>query len=115
VGFRTPKGRVTTTQSFKTLEIPRLVRGKEKAWDPLLCLAWADQFLAFLMNAVSGPDHGASCVWRVKFIPREGVRVRVLSENEVKEVEGGEERIGFLPRWYWDELERSSGSPNGEG
>jgi RAT1-interacting protein len=85
VGFRSNVGRVTAVQSFKTLEIPRLVRGKPNAWDPLLCLAWGDRFLN---------------------VPGQGASIRGLNEDEVKAVEGGEDRIGFLPRWYWNEVER---------
>ncbi|KAF7336767.1 RAI1 domain-containing protein [Mycena venus] len=34
VGFRTPSGEITTTQTFRTVEIPRLVRGKAHGWEP---------------------------------------------------------------------------------
>ena len=46
MGFRTPAGRITTTQSFKTIQIPRLVRGKPDAWDPQICFQWGQQFIA---------------------------------------------------------------------
>jgi RAT1-interacting protein len=32
VGFRDDDGNVVTVETFKTMEIPRLVRGKEGAW-----------------------------------------------------------------------------------
>ncbi|KDQ53161.1 hypothetical protein JAAARDRAFT_137557 [Jaapia argillacea MUCL 33604] len=105
VGFRTPNGKLTTIQSFKTLHLPRLVRGKPGAWDPSICLDWGDRFLSFLKGHVgqketAGPEPK---VWRVRFVPGVGVSASLLDEEGVKEVEGGEDRVGFLPKWYWDE------------
>lgn len=107
VGFRTPAGIVTTTQSFKTIEIPRLVRGKPGAWDPLVCLDWGHTFISFLKEKIlkeaSHLDKPAS-VWRVKFTPRVGISVGILDPPGVENVAGGEDRVGFLPTWYWKEL-----------
>jgi len=108
VGFRTPSGQVTTTQSFKTIQIPRLVRGKPHAWDPVVCLNWGHRFMTFLKGIV---HHDPSTVWRVKFVPNTGVGVMRLDESEVKDVVGGEERVGFLPKWYWDEEVKVQHSP----
>ncbi|KAI6025077.1 RAI1-domain-containing protein [Pisolithus microcarpus] len=101
VGFRTPSGRLTALQSFRTMEIPRLVRGKPGAWDPSICLEWGDRFLAFLQSTVQSSSGRE--VWRVSFKPRLGITVMMLDEAEVAEVVNGEERVGFLPRWYWEE------------
>jgi len=101
VGFRKPSGQLTTTQSFQTVQIPRHVRGKPGAWDPLICLDWGDRFLSFLFNTVqtkTGKD-----VWRVTFTPKVGITATMLDGAGMEEVMGGEDRIGFLPRWYWDE------------
>jgi len=108
VGFRTPAGVLTTVQSFKTIEIPRLVRGKPGAWDPAVCLDWGNKFLTFLKDLARSAtedshDHSAS-VWRVKFIPASGVSVEALDSRGVEEVVNGEDRVGILPRWYWDEI-----------
>lgn len=115
MGFRTPSGQVTTTQSFKTIQIPRMVRGKPDAWDPLLCLEWADNFLNFLKATLD--DHVGPVkeipVWRVRFTPRKGVTVERLDETEVEDVVGGEDRVGFLPTWFLDTLEASP-SPGNE-
>ncbi|KAJ6623977.1 RAI1 like PD-XK nuclease-domain-containing protein, partial [Mycena sp. CBHHK59/15] len=100
VGFRTPSGQVTTTQVFKTIEIPRLVRGKAHAWDPVLCLRWGHEFLNFLKKQVGGQSE--TSVWRVKFGPKVGVEM--LDASDVGDVVAGEDRVGFLPRWYWDEV-----------
>ncbi|KAH7915603.1 RAI1 like PD-XK nuclease-domain-containing protein [Hygrophoropsis aurantiaca] len=101
VGFRKPSGHLTTTQSFQTIQIPRLVRGKPGAWDPLICLDWGSKFLSFLQDTVkSGSQRD---VWRLKFVPKVGVTAVVLDEIGVRDVEAGEDRVGFLPRWYWDD------------
>ncbi|KIJ62856.1 hypothetical protein HYDPIDRAFT_93731 [Hydnomerulius pinastri MD-312] len=102
VGFRKPSGQLTTTQSFQTVQIPRLVRGKPGAWDPLICLDWGDKFLSFLYDTVE-TDTGRN-VWRVIFTPKVGVTATLLDEAGVEDVMGGEDRVGFLPRWYWDEM-----------
>ncbi|KAF9238550.1 RAI1-domain-containing protein [Melanogaster broomeanus] len=102
VGFRKPSGQLTTTQSFQTVQIPRNVRGKPGAWDPLICLDWGDRFFSFLHNTVrtnTGKD-----VWRVTFTPKVGITATMLDEAGVEEVVGGDDRVGFLPRWYWDEI-----------
>jgi len=46
---------------------------------------------------------GEPTVWRVTFRPRDGVSVRELDEEEVEDVRGGDDRVGFLPRWFWEE------------
>lgn len=101
MGFRTPGGVVSTVQKFRTVEIPRLVRGKPSAWDPLLCLDWGKRFLEFVQENVaeSGPEK--TSVWRVWFSPGTGVRARELDGTEMAEVEHGEDRTGLLPGWYW--------------
>ncbi|KAF7374739.1 RAI1 domain-containing protein [Mycena sanguinolenta] len=146
VGFRTPGGEVTTTQTFRTVEIPRLVRGKAHGWDPGRCLAWGEAFLEFLKkhvrvrrelgdrgegtgeerheNGVGGKGedettHPDAVVWRVTFRPGVGVELRQLDDAAVRDVKGGEEggvkdgkekveRVGFLPRWYWEEVTATS-------
>ncbi|OAX41436.1 RAI1-domain-containing protein [Rhizopogon vinicolor AM-OR11-026] len=102
VGFRKPSGYLTTTQGFQTVQIPRLVRGKPGAWDPNVCLAWGDQFLSFIKNTISGGSKDN--VWRIKFTPKIGVSAILLDDADVKDVEGGEDRVGLFPQWYWNEL-----------
>ncbi|KAJ4477367.1 hypothetical protein J3R30DRAFT_211067 [Lentinula aciculospora] len=136
VGFRTPSGQLTTTQSFQTIQIPRMLREKAgqgtnvMPWNPSLCLAWCHQFLTDLKrtlltasqtsdnyddpsiggNSVKEENHSATSavVWRVSFIPRKGARVVKLDRPAVAEVMNGEDRMGFIPRWYWNKIMSST-------
>jgi RAT1-interacting protein len=67
-----------------------------------VCLAWGDQFLSFLKNTIRGGSKDD--VWRIKFMPKTGVSAVLLDDVDVRDVEGGEDRVGLLPRWYWEEL-----------
>ncbi|KAG6369347.1 RAI1-domain-containing protein [Boletus reticuloceps] len=102
VGFRKPSGQLVTTQSFRTVEIPRSIRGRPGAWDPLICLAWGDRFLSFLHDTL--PANTGKDVWRVTLSPKVGIAVAKLDALGVEDVMGGDDRVGFLPRWYWDEM-----------
>ncbi|KAG6919167.1 hypothetical protein DXG01_008465 [Tephrocybe rancida] len=114
VGFRTPSGVVTTTQSFKTIQLPRMVRGKPDAWDPVLCLAWGDRVITFLKDVVGSEASTAASVWRVKFTPQKGIAVRMLGSVDIDDVRGGEDRVGFLPTWYWQESQAAAAHKNPE-
>jgi len=100
---------LTTVQSFKTVQIPRLVRGKPSGWDPLVCLEFGHQFLGFLKNVIRDNNETegstSSAVWRANFVPGSGLAVAKLNAAEADEVVNGEDRVGFLPRWYWDEIQ----------
>ncbi|KAH8980866.1 RAI1-domain-containing protein [Lactarius akahatsu] len=104
VGFRTPNGQLTTVQPFKTLEIPRMVRGKPNAWDAQICLDWGDRFLTWVRKNVVWGTVTPESVWRVKFTPRVGVELTLLHDTGRMEVAAGEDRVGFLPTWYWEEI-----------
>ncbi|KAF9068988.1 hypothetical protein BDP27DRAFT_1326246, partial [Rhodocollybia butyracea] len=69
VGFRSPNGHLTTTQTFQTMYIPRLLREKAKyeskwaecetlqnAWNPSLCLDWCHNFLTSLKQTISSTN-----------------------------------------------------------
>ena len=111
------------------MEIPRMVRGKPGAWDPTTCLAWGEKFFGWLRGQIAADEQRAVqqnsetdsagehqpasrvAVWRVRFTPKSGVSVSRLDEAGVTDVEGGEDRVGFLPRWYWEDvLKKSSGT-----
>ena len=90
-----------------------MVRGKRNAWDPQICLSWGEKFLTWLKSSVgesgSGSDNATpESVWRVKFTPCVGVEFALLSEEERREVEAGEDRVGFLPKWYYTEIQDMS-------
>jgi RAT1-interacting protein len=105
VGFRNPRGILQTTQSFKTLELPRMVRGKPNAWDPNLCLAWGNTFLEQVrrwMEEARNEDSQYAYVGRLKFTPGDGITFWILDREGVEEVEEGEDRVGFLPTWYME-------------
>jgi len=108
VGFRTPAGVISTVQSFKTIQLPRLVRGKPGAWDPLLSLDWGYQFLTFLKDVIRKEARGKHglpvAVWRAKFVPGSGVNLERLDASAIEDVVKGEDRVGFIPRWYWKEI-----------
>ncbi|KAI0751676.1 RAI1-domain-containing protein [Daedaleopsis nitida] len=119
VGFRTPAGRITTIQSFKTIQLPRLVRGKPGAWDPQICLGWGQRFITSLKELLatqleqsSTSDEAARPrVWRVSLNPKNGVKLSPLDEAGLKEVADGEDRIGFLPTWYYNLVATTSEHP----
>lgn len=91
-----------------------MVRGKQNAWDPQICLSWGDTFLAWIKSNVEvgndSPPGRAGSVWRVNFTPHVGAQFALLQEEERREVEAGEDRVGFLPKWYWKEVQDVSGS-----
>jgi RAT1-interacting protein len=85
-----------------------MVRGKQNAWDPQICLLWAETFLTWLKSNVETGNPAPGAVWRVKFSPRVGVQLALLQEEERRSVEAGEDRVGFLPTWYWKEIQDTS-------
>ncbi|KIP04285.1 hypothetical protein PHLGIDRAFT_109789 [Phlebiopsis gigantea 11061_1 CR5-6] len=115
VGFRTLQGQVSTIQPFKTIEIPRLVRGKPNAWDPTICLDWGDRFLAFLKRSITAQTESLESegVWRVVFSPGSGVTLSRLDAPGVEEVKAGEDRVGFLPSQYFQDITARSLSQDG--
>lgn len=54
-------------------------------------------------------QHKDAQVWRVSFVPGSGVEVRLLDHEEVEEVRNGEERVGFLPKWFWETITKCGG------
>ncbi|KAI0034723.1 RAI1-domain-containing protein [Vararia minispora EC-137] len=116
VGFRTPKGELTALQTFKTMQIPRMVRGKPGTWNPQICLAWGDQFLTWLRAHVGrGDATEVPAVWRVSFVPRTGVKLVRLDETGVSDVVNGDDRYGFLPTWYWERAREALTAPSQPG
>lgn len=136
VGFRNPQGRLTTLQTFQTLALPRMVRGKPGAWNPNTCLAFTGKLLQFIRSTLE-EDHRSTkpivdtsvaelapvgetaeaasvpaqtpsqsqTVWRLRIRPGEqNVTLNKLGPDEVEVVRNGEDRVGFLPTWFWNSL-----------
>ncbi|KAM6490541.1 hypothetical protein JOM56_013884 [Amanita muscaria] len=104
--FRTHAGVLSALQQFQTMQLPRLVRGKPGAWNPMLCFEWGNELLSFIKSAIEADIRegvNADSVWRASFVPGKGVLFRKLDQAAADEVSGGEDRIGFLPSWYWRE------------
>jgi hypothetical protein len=65
--------------------------------------------------------HPDAAVWRLTFRPGVGVELRKLDDAAVQDVEGGEgdkeevDRVGFLPRWYWEEVTAPANGNAGVG
>lgn len=118
VGFRDPRGFLVTHQQFQTLAMPRAVRGKAHAWDPLACLNFASELLttirshllaaapASLPSLEEAEKSDGYPVHRITFDPdTRRVGVRVLASSDVLEqVKGGMKkgRVGFLLSSYYD-------------
>jgi RAT1-interacting protein len=84
-----------------------MVRGKQGAWDPQICLSWGERFLTWIRSNVESGNVAPGSVWRATFTPRAGVEFVLLREEERREVEAGEDRVGFLPTWYWKEIQEN--------
>lgn len=53
------------------------------------------------------------CVWRVTFFPGKGAEVVLLDDVQVAEVRNGEDRVGFLPTSFWNEIATSTAGKEG--
>ncbi|KAF9573772.1 hypothetical protein EC968_008051 [Mortierella alpina] len=69
VGFRDDDGNVVTVETFKTMEIPRLVRGKDGAWDTTICINFLDGVFNFLRKiiVVDDPEVTYTIRWAYPF------------------------------------------------
>ncbi|KAG0244833.1 hypothetical protein BGX31_008510 [Mortierella sp. GBA43] len=92
VGFRDDDGNVVTVETFKTMEIPRLVRGKDGAWDSTVCINFLDGVFDFLRKIIVVDDPKATYTIRWD-APFEAIEV----EYEGKVNDFLTER--FLDRW----------------
>lgn len=121
-GFRDHRGTLVTHQGFSTLDMPRLVRGKPHAWDPMASLNFAHAALtavrkhihaAMPFDACKPPrDAGEAVetypVFRISLDmanpSSKTLIVSQLSQEDVAaQVQGspGKDRVGFLPQSYY--------------
>ncbi|KAI8342809.1 RAI1 like PD-XK nuclease-domain-containing protein [Chlamydoabsidia padenii] len=56
VGFRDDDGHIKQVDELRTLDIPRQVRGNPGAWDPSVCLCFADKVLDWIADHVVAND-----------------------------------------------------------
>ncbi|KDN41152.1 RAI1-domain-containing protein [Tilletiaria anomala UBC 951] len=117
VGFRDHKGMLQAYQEFKTLEIPRLVRGKPHAWDPKACLNFAaallDHIERLMRTSKTNQTAASPNVWRITWQPGQPeVAMRQLSEKQIAEdiTKGEQARFGILPREFVNFLQSSQAS-----
>lgn len=84
-----------------------MVRGKgQHSWDSGHALDFTERFLVFLRRELSDTMTTSKDVWRIIFTPKVGLRVIKLDvEEELSYVRGGEDRIGFLPRIFYESKE----------
>ncbi|QRV89694.1 nuclear 5'-3' exoribonuclease-interacting protein, Rai1p [Ceratobasidium sp. AG-Ba] len=131
VGFRTHQGQISTIQSFQTMGLPRMVRGKPGAWDPNTCLVFIGKLLRFIRMTLEADDRKSRedtagvvaeersaesekagdrvetrpAVWRLSIPPNaRNVTLRKLDQEEVEVVRNGEDRVGFLPTWFYNSV-----------
>ena len=112
VGFRTHAGVLTGLQHYQTMQIPRMVRGRPGAWNAMVCIEWGYELLSFFQSRIAADVRngaGQDAVWRATLVPGSGVELRRLDRAGIADVSAGEDRIGFLPRWYWDDVQSSAG------
>ena len=112
VGFRTHAGVLTGLQHYQTMQIPRMVRGRPGAWNAMVCIGWGYELLSFFQSRIAADVRngaGQDAVWRATLVPGSGVELRRLDRAGIADVSAGEDRIGFLPRWYWDDVQSSAG------
>ncbi|KAF9572217.1 hypothetical protein EC968_010155 [Mortierella alpina] len=92
VGFRDDDGNVVTVETFKTIEIPRLVRGKDGAWDTTICTNFLDGAFNFLRKiiVVDNPEVtytvGWACPYKAIKIEYAGKQNKFLSDRFLKSI-----------------------------
>jgi RAT1-interacting protein len=102
VGFRSDNI-LQSTQALHTQEIPRLIRGKgPHAWDAGAALGYAARFLTHLRTTLEQSKENSAAVWRLTMLPGQGIDIKLLRVEEVDIVKNGEDRIGFLPRTFYE-------------
>jgi RAT1-interacting protein len=58
---------------------------------------------------LNSSDKFSRVVWRLEIRPNaQNVVLYKLEPSEVEEVRNGEERVGFLPTWFWESVTRAN-------
>ncbi|KAI9007370.1 RAI1 like PD-XK nuclease-domain-containing protein [Gaertneriomyces semiglobifer] len=99
IGYRTDDGHIRSVEHLKTMEIPRMVRGKQaNIWDATVCLNFANGFLDWLTRAVTEDD--PDVVYTVRFA-KPFQEVQITEKIRVDPVSGsGSSEASFIPVWF---------------
>ncbi|RIB30430.1 RAI1 like PD-XK nuclease-domain-containing protein [Gigaspora rosea] len=60
VGFRNNEGCVKSIKEFKTMDIPKIVKGKNGMWNATVCLNFANKFFEWLRTVIVVDDPNSS-------------------------------------------------------
>lgn len=128
VGFRSREGELAAIQELKTLDMPRMIRGKPHAWDPSVALNTASSLLYFIYESISGAESTRTAerrlredeakevpaqwpVFRISFQPGRPQASLQVQELPQQTDHGG--RVGMLTRSYIENvLERMARKTN---
>ena len=90
IGYRDDQGYVQTVEHLKTMEIPRMVRGKQGMWEAGVCLNFADALLEWLRTKMTVDD--PEVVYTIQYQPETG-EVRLVGPER-----GG--TLVFVHDWF---------------
>ncbi|CAH1791571.1 unnamed protein product [Owenia fusiformis] len=89
-GFRDDDGIVHRIQTYKTEDIPKLVKGERDMWDAATCFNFCDAFLSHIKRVVTIDD------------PRRVVLFKWAPRYDITCMWEDTEQYRFLPDWYID-------------
>ncbi|ORZ37010.1 RAI1 like PD-XK nuclease-domain-containing protein [Catenaria anguillulae PL171] len=108
IGFRDDNGIVRAVREYKTLELPRGVRGLDAAqggWDPNVCIRFAADAIDKIVGLVRGGEEGVE--WMARYVPKDRVvevfrkTVREETSNSGKDKVWENGRLGgVVPEWF---------------
>eukprot|EP00079_Xenopus_tropicalis_P028834 XP_012823852.1 PREDICTED: decapping and exoribonuclease protein isoform X1 [Xenopus tropicalis] len=87
-GFRSQEGKIVSLETFKTSDIPHLVRGERNSWDPAVCMNFCNKFLSHIKAVVTKDD--PRLVYLFAWEPGSDVTFTVHNDPEYT----------ILPSWY---------------
>ena len=128
VGFRDRQGFLVTFQEMDTLAMPRAVRGKRHAWDPMACLKGASDILIAVKTHLSAnipqnqwpsireAEKSESIpVFRLTYLQsrlnetgKQLTLTKLTKEQILNEIQAGKEEgmVGFLTSKYYQHIRK---------
>ncbi|KZP00365.1 RAI1-domain-containing protein [Calocera viscosa TUFC12733] len=107
VGFRSAKAPyfLESVQKFETFSLTRI--GLKAGWSASACLNWANAALQYIRQRIEEENKGKaveSTMFRVLFRPNAGIQAWALVDKHAASIQLADEveRIGFLPKEYYD-------------